>query len=54
MENANISIEKLSLIIEPSIKLINFLQNKFYDINKINWEWEYNSKNKYRLTGLVL
>ena len=36
MKKANISIEKLNLTIEPSIKLINFLQNRFYDINKIN------------------
>jgi hypothetical protein len=54
MEKPNISIEKLNLTEEPSVKLINFLQNIFSDINKINWEWKYNSKNKYRLTGLVI
>jgi hypothetical protein len=54
MEKPNISIEKLNLTEESSVKLINFLQNIFSDINKINWEWKYNSKNKYRLTGLVI
>ena len=54
MKKPNISIEKLNLTEEPSVKLINFLQNILSDINKINWEQEYNSKNKYRLTGLVL
>jgi len=54
MEKPNLSIEKFNLTEEPSIKLINFLQNIFSAIYKMNWEWEYNSKNKYRLTGLVL
>ena len=54
MEKLNISIEKLHLTKEPSVKFINFLQKIFSGINKINWEWEYNSKNKYRLAGLVL
>jgi len=28
------------------VELIHFLQNIFSDINKKNWEWEYNSKQK--------
>ena len=54
MEKPNIYIEKLNITEEPSVRLINFLQNIFSYINKTNWEWKYNSKNKYRLTGLVL
>lgn len=54
MEKLNISIEKLKLTEEPSVKLINFLQKIFSGNNKINWEWEYYSKNKYCLAGLVL
>ena len=38
MKKPNISIEKLNLTEEPSVKLINFLQNILSDINKINWE----------------
>ena len=41
MEKPNISIEKLNLTEEPSVKLISFLQNIFPGINKTNWEWEY-------------
>jgi len=41
MEHSNISIKKLNLIEEPSIELINFLQNIFPGINKRKWDWEY-------------
>ena len=51
MEHSNISIKKLNLIEEPSIELINFLQNIFPGINKKKWDWEY--KNSPAGEGIV-
>jgi len=51
MERSNISIKKLNLIEEPSIELINFLQNIFPGINKKKWNWEY--KNSPSGEGIV-